>query len=190
MPVYAGRPISAWLFELESQDPLVKRKAEVAILGSGTNSMPILLQYISADTPVYRRFFDYYVKSILHSPEGRKSGSDQRRVALQAFFLLKQRGAEAASPLEQLLFSAAYKVDIATALSALGVQGRDALIRSCTAKQPSVRWAAVLALGDMDASDPVISSALERACTDLDPQVAAAAKNSLTRAIPGGRFTR
>ncbi len=150
-PLYHWKPLSSWLKDLDSEDPLTQQEVSTALREIGTNALPALIELLGANDT--------------------DSASGRRARAVLAFDALGTTGRAAIPQLAGLLHRGQAAQEVATILSSMGPDGLAPLAHALTNEQAGVRSAAAFALGKLRGDAQPAIPALIRTASDQDPTV-------------------
>jgi HEAT repeat protein len=145
-PRAGGRPLRAWLAELNDPQAPRRQAAVAAVREIGTNAIPHLLGLIQSRESEFRRGI---INRINRQATGKlvTSARERREQAARAFRVLGPQAASAVPQLRILVQDPVLAPDVALALSGLGETGALVLQASLRHRHPQVRTAAAAALG-------------------------------------------
>jgi hypothetical protein len=123
-PAYQGRPLSQWLEDLDSRQPLVKAQATEALRQMGTNTLFWLVRMIEKrDSGLKRRVMVAMSERNLPGAQYLKTASYGQYKACRAFRVLGRSAEPAVPALVAVLSNGPACLEIAATLPWLGPQG-------------------------------------------------------------------
>lgn len=175
---YYGRPLSAWLEDIASQNQLTRENAEKTFRQFGANIEPALTEIMETKEDSH---FNLTLKALIARLSGRKTISEAERHwrVAKAFRALGESGSNAIPSLTKLLENRQNANKAAYALAGMGTKAVPALTIALTNSSPEVRLTAAGALGRLGADSKPAVLNLVGCLANKDAQLRQAAAQSL-----------
>ena len=189
-PVYQGKPLSYWLrgygFNYAATNRPNHRDAQVAMMNTGTNAIPLLLRLLRAhDSPLKTKVL-HWAYRYAYFRERFQSTGELNMEALNGFAFLGGRAAGAVPELIKMADEshdepqATYAIIILADIGPAAHEAVPSLLRMAASSNESRRAVALAALGQIHANPPVVVPMLIKALHDPSVVIRASAAGGLS----------
>jgi len=170
-PAYQGKPLSAWLKDMEHWSGDTNDAAFVAFGQMGTNAIPALLKVIQSGGPPIQKMILKFNRrqSLVHLPFGRPQ--DQTSAAFMALYAMGTNATPALPVLTDLLLHRNAPIYSAVALAGIGSEAIPVLLTALTNQNHRIRDPTALGLGWARSDFDVVVPALIARLRDGDSNV-------------------